>query len=66
MYCLPPELLRPGTPHCDIIRHRITIGILIGETSDSAAKQVLSALVDELSSARENPAASRAPWFDSP
>ncbi len=41
MYRLPPELLRPGTPHGDIIRHRITSGILKGETSDNAAKQVL-------------------------
>ena len=44
MYRLPPELLRPGTPHRDIIRHRITSGILKGETSDNAAKQVLSTL----------------------
>jgi diguanylate cyclase (GGDEF)-like protein len=44
MYRLPPELLRPGTPHREIIRHRIINGILKGETSDSAAKQVLSTL----------------------
>jgi diguanylate cyclase (GGDEF)-like protein len=44
MYRLPPELLRPGTPHRDIIGHRITSGILKGGTSDSTAKQVLSTL----------------------
>jgi len=44
MYRLPPELLRPGTLHSEIIRHRITNGILKGETSDSAARQVLSIL----------------------
>jgi diguanylate cyclase (GGDEF)-like protein len=44
MYRLPPELLRPGTHHGDIIRHRITSGILKGEVSDNAAKQVLSTL----------------------
>jgi diguanylate cyclase (GGDEF)-like protein len=44
MYRLPPELLRAGTPHHEIISHRITSGILKGETSDSAAKQLLSTL----------------------
>ena len=44
MYRLPPELLKPGTPHQDIIRHRITHGILKGETSESAAEQLISAL----------------------
>jgi diguanylate cyclase (GGDEF)-like protein len=44
MYRLPAELLRPGTHHDDIIKHRITSGILKGETSDNAAKQVLSTL----------------------
>jgi diguanylate cyclase (GGDEF)-like protein len=44
MYGLPPELLRTGTPHQEIIRHRITNGILRGETSDRAAQQVQSAL----------------------
>jgi len=44
MYRLPPELLRAGTPHSEIIRHRIISGILKGETSDSAARQVLSTL----------------------
>jgi diguanylate cyclase (GGDEF)-like protein len=44
MYQLPPELLQAGTPHHDIIKHRIVNGILKGETSDSAAKQVISNL----------------------
>ncbi|WP_456667920.1 bifunctional diguanylate cyclase/phosphodiesterase [Bradyrhizobium sp. USDA 3240] len=44
MYRLPPELLRPGTAHREIITHRIANGILKGETSDSAASQVLATL----------------------
>ena len=44
LYKLPPELLRPGTPHDAIIKHRVTNGILAGETSDSAAKQKLANL----------------------
>ncbi|WGS20852.1 MULTISPECIES: EAL domain-containing protein [unclassified Bradyrhizobium] len=44
MYRLPPELLRPGTLHRDIIRHRILNGILKGETSDSAATERLATL----------------------
>jgi diguanylate cyclase (GGDEF)-like protein len=44
MYRLPPELLLPGTPHRDIITHRIATGILKGETSDNAATQVLATL----------------------
>lgn len=44
MYQLPPELLRAGTSHHDIITHRITHGILKGDTSASAAKSVLSTL----------------------
>ena len=44
MYRLPPGLLLPGTLHREIIGHRITSGILKGETSDRAAKQVLSTL----------------------
>ncbi|WP_456835844.1 MULTISPECIES: bifunctional diguanylate cyclase/phosphodiesterase [unclassified Bradyrhizobium] len=44
MYRLPPELLLPGTAHRAIIRHRIANGILKGETSDSAATQVLATL----------------------
>ncbi|MBR1205469.1 EAL domain-containing protein [Bradyrhizobium sp. AUGA SZCCT0051] len=44
MYRLPPELLLPGTAHREIITHRIANGILKGETSDSAATQVLATL----------------------
>ncbi len=44
MYRLPPELLEPGTPHHEVIAHRIANGILKGETSDSAANRLLSAL----------------------
>jgi diguanylate cyclase (GGDEF)-like protein len=44
MYRLPPELLRAGTPHHQIIRHRITNGILKGATSDEAAKERSSML----------------------
>jgi diguanylate cyclase (GGDEF)-like protein len=44
MYQLPPELLKTGTPHREIIRHRIASGILKGETSDTAANQVISTL----------------------
>jgi diguanylate cyclase (GGDEF)-like protein len=44
MYRLPPELLKAGTPHHDIIKHRVANGILKGETSESAAKRVISAL----------------------
>jgi diguanylate cyclase (GGDEF)-like protein len=44
MYRLPPELLRPGTPHHEIITHRIASGILKGATSDKAAQQLISTL----------------------
>ena len=44
MYQLPPELLKQGTAHQDIIRHRIVNGILKGETSEGAATQLLSTL----------------------
>ncbi|MBB5051959.1 NO-binding membrane sensor protein with MHYT domain [Afipia massiliensis] len=44
MYRLPPELLKTGTPHHDIIKHRIVNGILKGETSESAATLVMSRL----------------------
>jgi diguanylate cyclase (GGDEF)-like protein len=63
MYRLPPELLRAGTLHREIIRHRIANGILKGDTSDHAANQLISALealpadvassrVDELANGR--------------
>jgi diguanylate cyclase (GGDEF)-like protein len=44
MYQLPSELLRAGTSHREIIKHRITNGILKGETSDRAANQLISTL----------------------
>jgi diguanylate cyclase (GGDEF)-like protein len=44
MYRLPPELLRAGTPHREIIQHRIASGILKGETGDKAAQQLISTL----------------------
>jgi diguanylate cyclase (GGDEF)-like protein len=44
MYQLPPELLRAGTSHREIIKNRITNGILKGETSDRAANQLISTL----------------------
>jgi diguanylate cyclase (GGDEF)-like protein len=44
MYRLSPELLKAGTPHHEIIKHRIANGILKGETSDSAAKRLISTL----------------------
>ncbi|QIO30648.1 EAL domain-containing protein [Bradyrhizobium sp. 1(2017)] len=44
LYQLPPELLRTGTSHADIIRHRITTGILKGDSSESAAARFSSKL----------------------
>jgi diguanylate cyclase (GGDEF)-like protein len=44
MYRLPPELLKAGTPHHEIIKHRISSGILKGETSNNAATRLISAL----------------------
>ena len=44
LYKLPPELLRPGTAHEAVIKHRVTNGILAGEATDSAAKQKLANL----------------------
>jgi diguanylate cyclase (GGDEF)-like protein len=44
MYRLPPELLRAGASHRDIIKHRIVNGILKGDTSDGAANQLISTL----------------------
>jgi diguanylate cyclase (GGDEF)-like protein len=41
MYDLPPELLKVGTAHEDIITHRVTSGCLKGErTEEAAAKRV--------------------------
>ncbi|MCP3372406.1 EAL domain-containing protein [Bradyrhizobium cajani] len=44
LYRLPPELLRTGTLHTDIIRHRIVNGILKGDASEGAAEQFISKL----------------------
>ncbi|MDF0584383.1 EAL domain-containing protein [Bradyrhizobium yuanmingense] len=44
LYRLPPELLRAGTPHRDIIRHRVTNGVLDGEASDFAAERQIARL----------------------
>ncbi|WP_025033091.1 EAL domain-containing protein [Bradyrhizobium sp. DOA9] len=44
LYRLPPELLRAGTPHADIIRHRVTSGVLEGEASDFAAERQIAKL----------------------
>ena len=44
MYRLPPDLLKPGTPHDAIIAHRVTHGLLNGERSVAAAQRKISAL----------------------
>ena len=44
MYGLPPELVKPGTPHDLIIKHRVTHGILAGKKTDSAAHEKLENL----------------------
>ncbi|SDG99058.1 diguanylate cyclase (GGDEF) domain-containing protein [Bradyrhizobium sp. Rc2d] len=44
LYRLPPELLRTGTSHTEIIRHRIVKGILKGDSSEGAAEQFISKL----------------------
>ena len=44
LYRLPPELLKVGTPHEAIIKHRVVNGILAGEKSDGAADKKLNAL----------------------
>jgi diguanylate cyclase (GGDEF)-like protein len=44
MYALPPELVKAGTPHHDIITHRVVNGILKGEASLGAADRMLAAL----------------------
>ncbi|MCK1677912.1 EAL domain-containing protein [Bradyrhizobium sp. 147] len=44
LYRLPPELLRAGTSHRDIIRHRIISGTLKSDASDIAAEQLISKL----------------------
>ncbi|MGW1418731.1 EAL domain-containing protein [Bradyrhizobium manausense] len=44
LYRLPPELLKTGTSHADIIRHRVVTGVLKSDTSEGAAAQFLSKL----------------------
>jgi diguanylate cyclase (GGDEF)-like protein len=44
MYGLPQELLKTGTPHAAIIKHRVLHGILKGENDDGAAEQKIAAL----------------------
>ncbi len=44
LYRLPPELLKPGTPHQAVITHRVVNGVLAGEKSVGAADKKLNAL----------------------
>jgi len=44
LYSLPAELTRPGTSHEAVIKHRVTHGILAGESSNKAAEQKLVTL----------------------
>ena len=44
MYQLPPELLEVGTPHSAIIAHRVSHGILKGDTGGGAVEQKISTL----------------------
>jgi diguanylate cyclase (GGDEF)-like protein len=44
LYQLPPELLVTGTPHRDIIRHRVLTGILKGDRNEGAAEQKIANL----------------------
>ena len=44
MYRLPPELLKPGTLHRDIIAHRVRSGLLKGGHGNADVQQQLSAL----------------------
>src|SRR5258708_13336555 len=44
MYRLPPELLRVGATHQEIIAHRVKNGILAGESSTAAAGKKLNEL----------------------
>lgn len=63
LYRLPPELLKRGTSHEAIIAHRVTHGLLKGETGAGAVDKKLTALgkhsaekissrIDELSDSR--------------
>ena len=44
LYQIPPDLLKVGTPHDEIITDRIFRGILKGETNESVAKAKIDAL----------------------
>src|SRR5258708_39953017 len=44
MYGLPPELLRVGATHQEIIAHRVKNGTLAGESSPAAAGKKLNEL----------------------
>jgi diguanylate cyclase (GGDEF)-like protein/PAS domain S-box-containing protein len=44
MYRLPPELLKPGTLHRDIIAHRVRSGLLKGGHGNADVQQQLSTL----------------------
>jgi methyl-accepting chemotaxis protein len=44
LYRLPPELLKVGTPHQELIAHRVKNGILAGEKSSVAADKKLNEL----------------------
>jgi methyl-accepting chemotaxis protein len=44
MYIIPPELLKPGTHHEAIIRHRVASGILAGGKTEDAARTKLNTL----------------------
>ena len=44
LYQLPSELLKVGTPHRAIIAHRVSHGILKGDTCDVAVEQKIAAL----------------------
>ena len=43
-YQLPDELVKPGAAHDDVIAHRVSNGILRGETSDAAVKDKIESL----------------------
>ena len=51
LYRLPPDLLKVGAKHEDIIGHRVTHGILKGETSTGAVDKKLGAL-EKMSSSK--------------
>jgi diguanylate cyclase (GGDEF)-like protein len=44
IYGLPQDLLKPGTPHRAIIRHRVLSGTLKGERSHRAAEKAVATL----------------------